>query len=1096
MTKTFSKNIRKTITQSLGRYLAILAIIALGVGFFAGLKSTKPSMLHTADIYLKQQKMYDFRLLSTIGFTEDEVEKVRQLPNVSAAEGAVSSDIIYVAEDGSEKVVRSHSLTSDMNLLDITAGRMATEPDECVVDSLAFGEDILGKKIKLSESNDPKDLEKFKYQEYTVVGLATSPMYLNMQRGTTTLGSGSLSGYMYLPADGFDYEYYSELYITSDNDFIIYSDEYNEFVDNIKETLEPEVKAMIEVRYDDLMAEATKKIKDAEEELEESKAEADQRLVDAKKELEDAKETLEDAKAELNANQHKLDDAAAAIDPNYQSWEAAVATGWHAYNEGKAEYNTKIQEASEQLDAAKEKLSASKKEYQANLKQYEESKAQYDTGIKQYQQGKEAYQNQLAQYESVKDFLTEAEKEEYESQLSTAKAQLEVTKTALDQTKKDLSEAKSKLDAANQAIMRGEKEYEVSKATFDTEKENGKTKLYESYVSLTQLEDGIKAYEAGIAEYEQGVEDYEEGKQTYLKSKKEREDKVAEAEESIQEAKDELADLSEPECYVFGRESNNGYSSFENDSQIVEGISRVFPIFFFLIAALVCSTTMTRMIDDERTQIGTLSALGYSRKTILAKYLIYAGSAALIGCLTGFFVGVQLFPITIWKAYQMLYRFAEITPIIQLPLLLISIVASLVCSVGTTYVVCRNELRSYPAELIRPKAPDAGKRILLERISFVWKHMKFIHKVSARNIFRFKKRMFMMILGISGCTALVLTGFGISDSISNIANYQFQDIMQYDIATTYSDTLDTDTITEFEKTYGDEVGHYATLALSSADVNYKKVTESVYLVATEDQKIETSIQFFYGEHKVKYPGDGEILITQKLSELLGVTIGDTIQLSIGDNSAKLTVSDITENYVQNYVYINATTYEEALGLNYEPKTMYVTVSEGTDVYSLAAQIGRTDNVANVTVTQDIRNMVNDMMSSLNYVVILVIACAGALAFVVLFNLGNINIAERVREIATIKVLGFHSNETGAYVFRENLVLSILGILVGLPLGILLHRFVMDQIKIDMVTFKVIVAPSSFVYTTLTVLTFTKITDLIMRRKIEKIDMTESLKSIE
>lgn len=1095
MTKSFRKNIRRTITQSLGRYLAIFAIIALGVGFFAGLKSTKPAMLHTADQYLKEQKMYDFKVLSTIGFTKEEIDEVSELPNVSAAEGAVYSDILCVQEDGNEIVLRSHSITEAMNLLRITAGRMPTEPNECVVDSIAFGEDMIGKKIKLSETNLPEDSENFKYQEYTVVGIASSPLYMNNQRGTTTLGSGTLGGFMYLPLEGFEYEYFSEMYITSENTYEIYSDEYTQFVDNIKETLEPEVKAIVEVRYNDLMAEATEKITDAEKELEESRAESDQKLADAKDELEEAKKKLDDAKAELDASKLKLDDAAAAIDADCQSWDEAVEAGWNAYEEGKAEYDSKIQDASEQLDSANQQLEASKKEYQAGLTEYKENKAKYDAGYEQYQQGYEEYQNQFAQYESMKDLLTEEQKAEYETQFAATKAQLEQTKVTLNQTKKALAEAKAKLDAANEAIKQGEQEYKTSKATFETEKENGKETLLKSYNSLKQLESGIKAYEDGLSQYEEGVADYEEGKQTYLDSKKERDDKIAEAEESIQEAKDELADMSEPECYVFGRESNSGYSSFDSDAQIVEGVSRVFPVFFFLIAALVCSTTMTRMIDDERTQIGTFFALGYNRGTILTKYLIYSGSAALIGCLTGFFVGVHLFPIAIWHAYQMLYKFAPLQTVILIPLLLISIVVSLLCSIGTTYAVCRNELRHYPAELIRPKAPDAGKRILLERIGFIWKHMKFIHKVSARNIFRFKKRMFMMILGISGCTALVLTGFGISDSVANIANYQFGDIMKYDIATTYNEVLDSAAIKEFETSYGAQVDNYTTLLLSSADVNYKKVTKSVYLVATDDETIETSIHFFNGDHKVNYPGDGEILITQKLAELMDVSVGDKIQLAIGDESAKLTVSDITENYVHNYVYINAATYEEALGLDYEPKTMYVTVADGTDEYSLAAQIG-TDEVTNVLVTQDIRNMVDNMMNSLDFVVVLVIACAAALAFVVLFNLGNINIAERVREIATIKVLGFHSNETGAYVFRENLVLSIMGIIVGLPLGVLLHRFVMSQIKIDMVAFKVIIAPSSYVYAALTVLAFTKITDLIMRRKINKIDMTESLKSIE
>lgn len=1096
MTKSFRRNIKRTITKSLGRYFAIMAIIALGVGFFAGLKTTKPSMLSSAEQYINTYKLYDLRVLSTIGFTKEDVEQIQKLEGVSRAEGAISSDLICVAQDGSEKVLKAYSVLQRINEVELVAGRNIEAPNECVVDALAFGEESIGQQLRLSTENNSEDLEQFAYNEYTIVGIVKSPLYLNSQRGTTTLGSGTLNGFLYLLPSGFEYEYYNELYLSIPTTGAIYSDEYNSIIDVSKERIEPEVRKLIQDRFDDLIHEGQVKIEDAKKELNTKTEEANEKLADAKKELEEAKSKLDTAKDQLEDSKQQLEDAANAIDARATSWEAALKTGNTAYEDAKSDYDSQMSLASLQLEAVKTQLEEGEEAYRQNLAQYEESKAANDAGVAQYESQKASYEEKAALYEQSKPYLSQEQQVEQESKLSSAKTVLDQTKATLDESKEALAAGKSRLEQAKSELDSGRLQYETSKDEFKKRQAEGEKQLADSKLKLTQFEEGIGSYKSGQKEYESGVKDYEDGIQAYEESLKERDSMVEDANQKIEELQAELDSVEKPEVYLFGRDSNTGYASFENDSQIVEGIAKVFPVFFFLIAALVCSTTMTRMIDDERSQIGTFFALGYSKTTILFKYLIYSGSAAIIGCLLGFAVGSYLFPKAIWKAYQMIYRFGDITPVPQYPLLFISLAAALLCSAGTTYAVCRNELRNYPANLIRPKAPEPGKRILLERIGFVWKRMKFLYKVSARNIFRFKKRMIMMILGISGCTALVLTGFGISDSISNIANYQFGDIMQYDLSVMYRNTVDKTELTKLEETYSDKMESDVLLSLSSVDVRYKKNTKTVYLIVTEDETIQNAIHFTSDGENVAYPSTGNVVLTQKLASLLDAKIGDTVEVGIGDEIAKVVVSGLTENYVYNYVYMNRETYETNLGRTYEPKTLYITVAKGQDAYQLAANIGSEDGVMSVNVIKDLRNMVDNMMSSLDYVVLLVIACAGALAFVVLFNLGNINISERVREIATIKVLGFHSNETGAYVFRENLVLSIMGIIVGLPLGILLHRFVMNQIQLDMVTFKVIITPSSFLYTIITVLAFTLITDLIMRRKIERIDMTESLKSME
>ena len=479
------------------------------------------------------------------------------------------------------------------------------------------------------------------------------------------------------------------------------------------------------------------------------------------------------------------------------------------------------------------------------------------------------------------------------------------------------------------------------------------------------------------------------------------------------------------------------------------------------------------------------------------KYLFYSGSAALLAVITGYFVGTRLFPTVIWIAYGMMYGFAEII-LVDLPgLFMVSLFVSLLCSVGTTYAACRMELLHHPAELIRPKAPSAGKRILLERIPILWKNLKFLHKVSARNVFRFKKRMVMMILGISGCMALVMAGFGIKDSVGDITSLQYENIFQYDISATFSKEVTEERKAEMKQQMGEKMENDTTLMEVSGEISKEDDTKSATILISQDDTIEVCIDFHDEKNHVSLPEKGEILIDQRLAEAFQVEVGDSISVKIGEKTSEpLMVSGIFENYTFYYAYLTAETYELTFGEEYLPKTMYFSLKEEVDPYEVGTWLSNLEDASYVSVIADTIARVENTMESMNYVVLLVIACAGALAFIVLFNLGNINISERVREIATLKVLGFYPRETGAYVFRESLVLSILGILVGIPLGILLHGFVMEQVQVEMMGFVTIIKPQSYVYSILAVLGFTLCVDLIMRRKINGIPMAESLKSIE
>lgn len=973
MNIAWRKNQRREIRHTLGRYLAILAIIALGVGFFAGLKVTQSAMIKTGDVYIADCRMFDYRLISTLGLTNEDVAYFSGLDGVAYAEGAVSIDFITTGEDKTEQALRAHSITENINTLSVTAGRMPSAANECVADALYYTQDDIGKTITVSQSNDKDTLDQFKYTEYTIVGLANSVCYLNLERGTTNLAGGSLSGFVYIPEDGFSFDCYTEAYVTLSSGGEIFSEEYEAAVSEMEQPITDALEERADIRYQGIIDDANEKVADAQAQYDTSLSDYEAQKTDVQAQLAESKETLGNSEGALAAQEAQLSEQELSVTSVISQLEAGIAD----------------------IDA---KLSD-------------------------------------PLYAPYYDALT-AQKAALEAQLAQARAGLET----LNQSKIQLAQAKAK------------------------------------------LEQGWTNYDAAKAEAEETLANAQ--------------DELAAAKEKIEDAKADILKIEPPACYTLDRTMNTGYACFENDSAVVDGIAKVFPIFFFLVAALVCTTTMTRMVEEQRTQIGTLKALGYSNAIIVWKYISYSGSAAVIGCIIGFMGGSKLFPWAIWQAYRLLYGFAKIEFVFDGTLAVLSLTVALLCSVGATYAACRTELYKMPAELMRPKAPKAGKRVLLERIPFIWKHVSFLHKVSIRNILRYKKRLIMMVLGISGCTALVLTGFGIRDSISNIAADQFDSILKYDYNVSFTRAKTAEEMDAFVSDTSGVLSQCVFVCNDTLEAVCEDGTKSVNIVATDDSGITDLVDLHYGEEGIAYPPFGNVVISEKLAKFAKVSVGDEITVKLNDTeTGTFKVSGIFENYVHHYMYMTAQTYEAVLGKECVYKNALAR-TDFEDVHTVSAQLINDYGAASVSITSDIRARVENMMKSLNSIVILVIASAGALAFVVLFNLSNINITERVREIATIKVLGFYPSQVGAYVFRENIVLTAIGALVGLPLGVWLHRFVMSQIQIDMVNFKVEILPKSFLFALAITFAFTFSVDLLMRIKLEKINMAESLKSVE
>ena len=1135
--KPYAKTILRSIRMTLPRFIAIFAIIALGVGFFAGLKVTTPSFVHTADVYTKEYAMFDFKFLSTIGFEQADIDEIAKRTNC-VVEGSYTADCAaFLGDTVSADTVRFLSITKNVNKLKLESGRMPEKPDEIVIDGYRISSAHIGEKLVIADETSESAREMFKYKEYTIVGTARTPVYMNFQRGTSDEGSGSVLYYVCALPEAFDSEYFTEAYLYADTGLYIYSDEYKDWAKNAESQYGDIVDDVINKRFERLLKDEYQKLYDGFDEFNEEIGDAWGEIEDGQEELDDAKKKLEDAQKEINDNRKKLTDAKKTLDNSSKKLKDAnkeltsakvlLDAGKSQLTKAKKEldgYKSQLDGYQKSIDDGREKLSNARiqtaegiKELKNTIPSLESSIASVEAGIANLQ----ASLDQATDPDEIGRLTEQIEtqrqtKAGLESKLSAARqklTELQTLESGFDGQEAQLNEQQEQLNAQYAAYNENYGKYATEKAKYDK--------------SLEQYNKGKAEYDSGLKQYNDGLKKYNDGVKKLDKAQKEVDDGWKEYHDGVFElwkgysefsyAADTtfraelvygyilLDSVDAPDTYALGRDKNTGYVCFDNDSKIVDGIAAVFPIFFFAIAALVCSTTMSRMVSDERGIIGTMRALGFSDTAIVMKYAIYAGSASVLGGVLGFMGGTKLFPAVIWEVYAMMYGFTTLEFSTSIPLFILSLGVALICTVGVSVVTAMSALTGMPAELIRPKAPLPGKRILLERIGFIWTRMKFLHKVSARNVFRFKKRMWMMIVGIAGCTALLLTAFGLYDSICNVVNIQYDDIMKYDLQVMFDDKY---------RQY--EIEDAAKAALEHSGINYEyavvkddvaKNSGSGYVRDLEmfiSDDPNTSLIFGLNDLKtgeaLPWPSDGEVAVSGKLAEKNNVKVGDNITLLYGDDEHEVTlkVGSIFTNYTFHYVMMTPNTYREAFEKPYTPETILVKTETKTsaDSYKVASYLTDNYDIKTWSSTNDSRESFAKTMERMNYVIVLVITCAAALAFIVLFNLNNINITERIREIATLKVMGFNKRETGAYVTRENVILVLLGFIVGIPLGFLLHRYVMAQIAMDMVTYQVRIVPLSYFYSLAFVLLFSTIVNLIMRAKIEKIDMAESLKSAE
>ena len=1132
------KNALKTFTRTKSRFFSIFGIVAIGAGFFVGIKNSAPDMVLSAQTYFSEERLSHFRLVSTFGFSEKDIAALEKLDGITVYP-EYFTDAIIESESGSDQVMRVLSLdgfgkSNDINRLSLVEGRFPEKADECVIDAgNAFSSRKLGDKITLVSGTDEPLSEKLSLTEYTVVGIFNSPMYIDKSsRGSTTIGNGTISGIVYVSGKNFLSDVYTEVYLCSErlSALSAYSAEYKAANDEITELLEQLGDSREIERHDEIITEAQAKLDDAQSELDTKKADAESELSKAKQELDNALLQLRDGETQLQQARTELDSAKKKLEQSRKELDE----GQSAFAAAEKEYYDGILKAEVQIKQNELKLKDGKNQYLKAVDSYNEQLSEYNAQKKLYEQSLSEYEAQQAQYQLLLAFSGGAEEaggmtaeqflmliggvmpsaEEISAigvQLEGARAELDAAAEQLSSGKTLLDDGKVQLDTEKLKLDAGEKELAAAKTQLSAAKKDGQKQLDESAQKLSDGEaaynQGIEDYRAGeiqyaasVAELEKGRAEYDEGLSEYEKGKSEADTKIAEAEKEIRTARREMNELENPKWYISDRSANVGYQEYGENSERIDSISQIFPLFFLLVAALVCLTTMTRMVEEERVQIGTLKALGYKNSQIIFKYMLYAVSATVLGALSGMLAGQLFFPVTIMTAYRMLYTLPVLLTPINWPLGLGSAAVCAAAAALTVYSACSAELSEMPAQLMRPKTPKLGKSILLERLS-VWNRLSFTKKVTARNLLRYKRRMLMTVVGVAGCTALTLMGFALRDSISDIVNKQYYELYKYDGLLAFNSSVpeEISDVKDIIAENGVSETYYQKKIIASAN---GASVDSTYLVVPENTV--GFLHFFVlrdrKSHEMYSLEKGGVVIDEKLSNMLDVGVGDEISFSLGDTEQKTAVvSAITENYTYHYIYMDGSDYESLFGASPE-YNMIAFEQDGEDTKiaedALATRLLDEKCVLNVLYRDKLSESFQSMLRSLDAIIVILIASAGALAFVVLFNLTNINISERIREIATLKVLGFYDREVDSYIFRENMILTLMGTAVGLFGGKYLADFIVRSAEIDMVMFGRDIYPLSYIAAGIITVIFSVIVSIFMHRHLVRINMIDALKSVE
>ncbi len=991
------------IKRSFGRFLSVVLIVALGSGFFAGLREASPDMLETIRQYYNDNLLMDYKITSTMGLTEDDIDELSQLKNVDKVIPSYSVDVLI---DG--KAVRLNALENSVNKVSLTEGRLPKNSKECIGDANYF-------KIGDSPTFSKDNLDNYiNITSCKIVGLANSPLYLSKEKGIANTGNGKLESFIFIPKDNFILEYYTEAYLLAKNTLNVapYTNQYENKIEKLNKELQKLKPIQETKRYEEILEEATLEINKAQNKLNEKLAKAKQELSDSKQELDNNKEKINNGYSQLNASQNELNKKKADTETTFKNSLEQITNGLSQIRNELTKYNMNENTLSEALTNLKISLDNCSE----NCEKLTET---YNTVLN--------LSNQLSSLKEQEQKLN-TEKTNFEKEINKAQAEINQNKKTLDN-------------------------------------------------NLTKINEGYNQYNEGIKKLKE-------------------ETKVAE--DKIKSETEKLKTIEKPKWYLLDRTSNNGYTGFYEDASKVEAIAQVFPVFFIIVAVLMCLNTMTRLIEEERNEIGILTSLGYSNFKIVGGYIFYCLIATILGVGIGLTAGYYLIPNVIYGIYDYNYILPDLKISLKPIQFLVLLGYASFLMVSVAIYVCMRDLKEKPAILLRPKAPKSGKKVLLEKVNFIWKRFSFTWKVTLRNIFRYKKRVFMTIIGIAGCTALLLTGFGLRDGINGVINLQYGEILKYDALVSLNDNVEAmpDSITSTLN----KVNMKKPLLASSEAYTFsaKNKNHDVYLISPENTKDfnhYVNLHSTITDKDIKLPTYGAI-ITSKMASLLKAEKGSTIKIRDSENNLYiLYVADIVQNYTMHYIYISPKYLQEVTNRNITYNTIMVEM-ENTNYDEISTTLLDSGQISTINYTNDNIETYDTIIKGMNKIVYLIIGASLLLALVVLYNLVIINVNERKREIATLKVLGFKDSEVSSYVYREIIILTIIGIIAGLFSGIILHRYVMITAETDNIVFLKNIKLLSFIFAFVLTLISSIIVQLTTYRHMKKIDMIESLKSLD
>ena len=1058
----------KEIFVNRKRFISIMLMALLGVGFFAGLVASGPDMRDSLDKFLDDTNTYDINIVSTLGLTNEDVDEIKKIKNTENVHGIYSKDISFKTDD-KEFIFKAIEYSEKINTPILLDGKLPENNNECVVEQ----DFLIDSGFKIGDNIEIDEDDELKANSFKIVGSVKSPIYVSMERGTTSLGDGTIDYYLYLNKDVFDMDYYPNIYLNVNSAKIekITTNKYNELVENVYKDIENIKEERETQRYNNIKEEASEKLQESIDEYEKGKKEGEEELKKAKDKIEDSEKEIKNAENELETGKTK---------------------------------------AKKEISNAKTEISSSENKLKKSEKEYEEGLEKYSKGIKEYNSNKSKLESSL---DVLNDNLKKLKdlKEEIEKQIALIEDEIKngnlenedklvLLKNQLSDLNSNIKEIESNKNKINNELSSAEKELNKTKKALDSAKkeiDNGYKELEKGKKELSSRESSLNnQFAKAEKEIEDGKKEIEDAKETLEKEEKKFNEEIKDAEKEIEDAKEDIEGIKEGKWYIFDREDDTGFSSFIDSINSMNNIATLFPIIFYLVAILISSTSMSRMVEEERGDIGTLKALGYSNLRIINKYIAYSLLSTVLGGIIGMFIGFILIPTVVWENYSIIYYLPEFYPKLRFSYGILGTVIAVICITGSTVHSAYKELKDEPSSLMRPKSPKMGKKVILEKIPFIWKRLNFSSKTTVRNVFRYKKRALMTIIGISGCTALILAGFGLRDSIKDIAEYQYGRVFEYDLVVSLN--KEDEELVNLVKNSDivESVSLTDSLSGSISAEGIKRDTSIIVVENTEDFKNIANLRDIDSGNIIDLSNEG-VLISDKLASLLEIEKGENITLTDSDNNEfEYKVLGIVENYIGHYVYINKDLYESKEN-DFNINTLFIKYKEGNNDNEAFEEMLLDDNsVTSITVVENSLEHVRDLLKSLDLVVMILIVSSALLAFVVLYNLANVNISERVREIATLKVLGFYDKEVDNYINRESIILTCIGIVIGLIAGVFLTGFVISTCETENMRFARNILLHSYIYSILITSVFSIIVNFATHFVLKKINMVESLKSIE